>query len=314
MYHSIHSPRHWGAAARLVVRRTTLAVLAALVTACASQPAVYESLGEVVDEPQYLSATIAELAADPEEFAGKVVTVAGEVNRVLGPRWFTIGGEEFGGHEILVLGRSTVPALLSDLADSARIMNDIVQVTGVVRVFEEDALEREIGSIDLDGDVFDFFDAEPVIVMAELDITPRSDPVTAMGVPVPALVPVLRDVEIFVPDRSVLAGRSAALFDVRVDSILGPRTFSIGRSDAERLIVVLNDSATVGGLAGQAGTTSLHAGQRIFVAGVLRRVPMDLAELRRQRGLEPAGEAALREQTIYLDALRVEMLDGNTAR
>lgn len=278
------------------------------IAACSPATTRYESPGDIAREPAITSVSVPELASDPEQYIGRTVVIAGEVNRVLGPRWFTIGGEEFGGNEVLVLGRSTVPEIVNILADSAAVMNDIVQVTGVVRVFEEDALEREIPGIDLDGDIFDPFDAEPVIVMTDMDLTPRLDvvPAVAVPVPVPVAVPVVREVDVFVPDPKPLAGRSATLFDVRVDSVLGNRAFWIGRNDGQRLLVVLDESATSGANDMRAHASTLKSGDMIHVTGVLHRMPSNLDSVRNSWGIGMTADQALRDEAIYLHAHRME--------
>ena len=285
-----------------------LALCAALAAACGPATSrTYESPGEVALAPAITAVTVPELASDPEEYVGKTVTVAGEVHRILGQRWFTIGGEDFGGKEVLVLGGTTLPMIVQSVADSLNVMNDIVQVTGVVRVFEEDALEREIPGIDLDGDIFDPYDAEPVIVMTQLDITPRLDvtPVVAVPVPVAVAVPVVREVEIFVPNRVSLAGRAAALYNVRVDSVLSNRAFWIGQGSGQRVLVVANDSAL-------ATPMSMKKGDMLYVAGVLRRIPGNLDDVRSSWGFSSSADAAIRSETIYLDAYRVEKLPSGT--
>lgn len=287
-----------------VLIHPSLALAGALaVAACAPATTTFESPGEVAMQPAITAVTVPELATDPEDYVGRTVAIAGEVNKVLGPRWFTIGGEEFGGKEVLVLGNSSAPALVDRLADSAVVMNDIVQVTGVVRVFEEDQLEREIPGIDLDGDIFDPYDAEPVIVMTQLDVTPRVDlvPAVAVPVPVPVAVPVVRDVDIFVPDPTPLAGRAAAIYNVRVDSVLSERAFWTGPKNGERLLVVLNDSAS-------ASTSMLKQGDMVFVAGVLRNVPGNLDDVRSSWRLPTSADTAVRTEAVYLDAYRLEEL------
>ena len=300
--------------ARPVFRSTRLAsvvlLAVALLGACTRARSVYESPGDVARQPAITVVSIPELATDPEEYVGRTVTIAGEVSRVFGPRWFTIGGPEFGGKEILVLGRSSSARLVQSLADSSRVLNDIVQVTGVVRVFEEDALEREIEGIDLDGDIFDPFDAEPVIVMTELAISPRVDAAlptrtapaaggAAAETATPQTVPIVRERDLHIADRASLIGRPVSLYDVPIDTILGSRVLRIGQG--QRLILVLNDVA-------QATASSFTPGQRVYVAGVLRMMPRNLETVRSWWGLSTAADAVIRGEPVYLDVYRVEAL------
>lgn len=274
--------------------------LPAFVLGCASRPATEMDLGEVVAEP-VMTATVSDIASAPQRYVGKVVTVSGEVNRVFGPRWFSIGGQQFGGSELLVLGRSTVPGLLNDLADSGKVMNDIVMVTGVVRTFEEDALEREIGGgLDLDGDIFDPYDANPVIVMTDLDITPRVDVMPVVSIPVPVAPIVDELVIIRAPDRLPLVGRSVALFNVKVHRKISDRAFWLGSTWDGRLLVVL-DSATASRLA-KPGTADIRAEKEVSVAGLIQRIPKNLADVRSEWGLTPGEENLVRSESVYLSA------------
>ena len=276
------------------------AALVALTAACASRTSTEMELGEVVAEP-VMTTTASDIASTPQRYVGKVVTVSGEVNRVFGPRWFSIGGEEFGGREILVLGNSTMPGLLDNLADSGKVMNDIVMVTGIVRSFEEDVLEREVGGgLDLDGDVFDPYDANPVIVMTDLDVTPRVDVMPVVTVPVPVLPIVDELVIIDAPDRMPLLGRSVALFNVKVQRKIGDRAFWVGSTWDRRLLVVI-DSATASRLAGP-GTADIRAGKEVSVAGVLQRVPQNLADVRMKWGLSASEENLVSREGVYLSA------------
>jgi hypothetical protein len=276
------------------------AAVAALQVACAPRTSTEMELGEVVAEP-VMTTTVSDITTGPQRYVGKVVTVSGEVGRVLGPRWFTIGGQEFGGSEILVLGKSTMPGLVNRLADSGMVMNDIVLVTGVVRAFEEDALEREIGGgLDLDGDVFDPYDAHPVIVMTDLDITPRVDIVPPVVVP-GLVLPIIDELVIIdAPDRMPLVGRTVALFNVKVHEKLGERAFWVGSAWDRRFPVVI-DSATVKRLADPAAA-DIRAGATVSVAGVLQRMPQNLADVRTKWGLNAVEENLLRRELIYLAA------------
>ena len=244
-------------------------------------------------------ATVKDITSNPSAVEGRIVTVSGEVNRVFGPRWFSIGGEGYGGgEELLVVGASAVPALLNNLADSGKVANDIVQVTGRVRVFEEDAIEREINA-DLDGDLFDVYDGKPVVVMHDLDITPRVDVVPAVAVPVPVPVGPITDVLVLVdtPDRASLVGRPVALFGAKVVDVVSPRAFWVGPNNEKQLLVVLDSTAA----RTDAGHTAMRAGQTVSVAGVVKAIPTNLDDVRGAWGL--SGDATmLSRERIYLSA------------
>ena len=89
--HGSHS--HNSASLRLTRRRgrriaTTAAsaIAVAALSACASRP-VPPDIGIP------WGATVKSIVANPQKADGKLVTVSGEVNRIFGPRWFSIGGE-----------------------------------------------------------------------------------------------------------------------------------------------------------------------------------------------------------------------------
>ena len=252
-------------------------------------------------------ATVQDITSNPSAVEGRIVTVSGEVNRVFGPRWFSIGGEGYGGgEELLVVGPSAVPSILNNLADSGKVSNDLVQVTGRVRVFEEDAIEREINA-DLDGDLFDIYDGKAVVVMHDLDITPRVDVVPAVAVPVPVPVGPITDVLVIVdaPERSSLVGRSVALFDVKVVDVVSPRAFWVGPGNEKRLLVVLDSTAA----RTHAGHTAMRAGQTVSIAGVIKAMPTNLDEVRAPWGLTGDTTMVSRERT-YLSVNDLVVTDS----
>lgn len=285
-----------------------LPVLALLaISACAPRSSTQSDLDAVVAAPPHMTTTVTEIAANPTRFMGQLVTVSGEVGRIFGPRWFTIGGTEFRSPEVLVLGGSALPGILSNLADSGKVMNDIVQVTGVVRVFEEDALEREVGGgLDLDGDLFDAYDEHPVIVMSDLDLTPRVDvmPAVAVAVPVPVAPPIVDELIIIdAPERKALSGRAVALLGAKVQSVNNPHSFWIGPDVGRKLLVVM-DSATRASY-----HTMVLPGQTVAIAGIMKPVPQDLDEVQRQWGLPPVDRARLAVEQVYLSASRVVVMN-----
>ena len=281
-------------------------LVAPAISSCAPRTSTQSDLNAVVAAP-HLTTTVREIAADPQRVIGRVVTVSGEVGQVFGPRWVTVGGTDFGGPEVLVLGRSTLPGILSNLADSGKVANDIVQITGVVRTFEEDALETEIGGgLDLDGDVFDGFDEHPVIVMTDLDLTPRIDVVPAVAVPVPVPVapPIVDELLIIeAHDRKTLAGRSVALLGAKVQGVNNTHSFWVGPDTGQRLLVVLDAAAAA------KAHVVVKPGETVGIAGVMQPIPANLDEVQSRWGLTPLDRARLALQQVYLSASRVVVMD-----
>ena len=152
--------------------------------------------------------TLYDITDNTEEFYGSTVTVSGEVNEVLGPRSFTIGGEEFGGEELLVV--SSVPR--PDPEEG-----DVVQVTGEVQRFDVSSVERNIG-FDLDGELLAPWESTPSIVADSASLTPRT---RAAGENVPVTLSDLAD------DSSEFYGRTVTV-DGFVAETVEPSVFFLG--------------------------------------------------------------------------------------
>lgn len=119
--------------------------------------------------------TASDIHSNPEEYYGVSVMVSGEVNEVIGPNAFTIGGEGFlGGDELLIITADGVPLPegLDRDADEALAEDDIVQVTGTVSEFVLTDIEEDAG-IDLEEVVFEEFDRQPTLVAETVNLTPR---------------------------------------------------------------------------------------------------------------------------------------------
>lgn len=268
----------------------------ALLGACASK-AIPPDLGLPAN-----TVTVSAIADNPSAYEGKLVSVSSEINRVFGPRWFSVGGEDFGGDELLVVGPTTLPAVVNTLGDSLGAMNDVVQVTGYVRIFNEEQIEDEIHT-EIGESWTEAYERKPVLVMTDLDITPRVDlaPIAAVTVPVPMPVIVDEAMIVDVPDRSALAGRATALFGATVQTVVGDNAFWAGPSPDRQLFVVLDSQAVE-------RRVDIEPGQTVMVAGVIRALPADLTTVRSAWNLTTANEATLARERIYLDASRVEVL------
>ena len=296
-----HSSQHQDGHDRARMRRHarlafSAAGTVALLGACAAK-AIPPDLGLPAN-----TVTVSAIADDPGAYEGKLVSVSSEINRVFGPRWFSIGGEDFGGDELLVVGPTTVPAIVNTLGDSLGAMNDVVQVTGYVRIFNEEQIEDEIHT-EIGESWTEAYERKPVLVMTDLDITPRVDLAPVAAVTVPAPMPVIVDETLIVdvPDRSVLVDRATALFGATVQTVVGDNAFWIGPSPDRQLFVVLDSQAV-------ARDVDIEPGQRVAVAGIMRALPADLAAVRTAWNLTTANEATLARERVYLDASRVEIL------
>ena len=219
------------------------------------------------DDLGVAGATIDEITDSPGPFLGQTVTVSGEVDQVLGPRAFTIGGDDFiGEDELLVVGANDLPQLIgrSELpgrpAGELLAADDVVQVTGPVRRFDLAAVEREIG-FDLDDGLFAEWAGRPAVVARTVRLSPRLD-VEPAGVPV-ALPDLADDPDRYFGGRVTTAGR--------VTRVLGPSA------------VVLNDRLLVAG-SGDDLPGDLQEGDVIQVTGPFRR--FDLGAFERELGTD----------------------------
>jgi hypothetical protein len=120
------------------------------------------------------AATLAQVLENPTLYTGKRVTVSAEVNDVLGPRAFTIGGEEFlPPGELLVVSAGGFPQI-SDLPQDEHLVDgDIVQVTGTVRTFVLTEIQRDIDP-GLTGEAYVRWEGKPVLVVSDMLTTPRA--------------------------------------------------------------------------------------------------------------------------------------------
>lgn len=97
-------------------------------------------------------------------------------------------------------------------------------------------------------------------------------------------------------DPGQLAGRAAELDGVLVESVTGDVTFWIGTSRADRVFVVLDETAQ------PERAVKVRAGQRLRLTGVVASTPVTGVDL------TPADREALAGEPIYLAARHVEVL------
>ena len=167
--------------------------------------------------------TISEITDAPNNYVGNTVTVSGEVNRIVGPRAFTIGGDDFiGGDELLVVSANAMPAIADRTTDNALVENDLIQVTGPVRMFDLAAFEKEIG-FDLDNSLFGEYAGKPAVVAQSVDLTPRAGAA-------PGGAPVLADANVTVADITgevdTYLGKNVIVRG-EVEEVIGLNSFSI---------------------------------------------------------------------------------------
>lgn len=132
-----------------------------------------------------VAVTVGDVTAAPHSFLGVIVTVSGEVNRVLSSRAFTLGGGAFGGAELLVVAAEVLPDIPERPLHKPVLPGDLVQVTGPVHRFDRTAFQRETGVV-LGKARFAGWGGRPAILALDVRITPRlSPPPGALPAPPP---------------------------------------------------------------------------------------------------------------------------------
>ena len=116
------------------------------------------------DQQQQQATTVrlSQLEENPQQYLGKRISVAGEVDEVLGPRVFKIDEANWADldGEILVVMEAPLAALVSE--------EDPVTVTGTLRPFVDVQVEREWGWIDLQPEVEADFRRRHVLVASSI--------------------------------------------------------------------------------------------------------------------------------------------------
>lgn len=102
-----------------------------------------------------------------DAYRGQTVVVSAQVDRVLTPTGFTIGGTE----------QTALPAVLV-VTDEPLVEVDegeTVRITATVRTIEDrDELEQRVG-IDLGGLVWDDYEGDPYLQATHVDLSPNYD-------------------------------------------------------------------------------------------------------------------------------------------
>lgn len=210
-----------------------------------------------------VGATVSDITDNPEEYLGETVTVSGEVDDAIGPRAFTIGGQEFyGGDTLLVVSANPLPTIADRPADEAVLTDDVVQVTGPVRRFNLAEFESTIGA-DLDDALFTAYDGQPAVIARSVDLTPRTG--AARNQSVPVMIANLAD------NPKEYFGQTVTLSGP-ITNVVGPNAFLLGG----KVLAVGSGKEAPGG--------SLTEGNVVQVTGTYRQ--FDLAAFERELGVD----------------------------
>lgn len=188
---------------------------------------------------------------DGQAFVGRQVTVSESITDIISANAFTIGGGDFlGGENLLVVGaEGAFPVPLAvDPADAEGLgedevleEDDVVQVTGTVRMFVIAEVEDEIG-LDLDDDLYVDFEGETVLVASEVDMTPEEDEANE-PVADATIDEIVEDPDVYVGDDVTVSGS--------VNQELDEFGFRLGGEDfleGEGLLVVSADTQAISDL------------------------------------------------------------------
>ena len=270
---------------------------------------------------------------NPGAYVGKTVTVSGDVEEIWGPRAFNMDSSMSIG-ELLVIGREPFPQVTVNNADTAYVINDIATVKGVVRLLVKADIEREIGW-DLDPKIVAEFDGKPVLVAESVSFKPSANRTattapsgTEMNNTNPNSTDAnnmsgangsvtdndkgenntgdrITDVAVFAKtsDKTTLAGKKGQFENVRVERIVGPRTFTVGSGSEEIYVMLEEDSARAVGTQGK-----IDKGDTVTVSGEFEKLNMEeINDIKnaRFRPLTDAERSFLKQTKVYFQADKV---------
>ncbi len=271
--------------------------------------------------------TAQQIIENPEAYIGKTVTVSGDVEEIHGPKAFNMdSGITIG--ELLVVGREPFPNL-ADANDRAYVINDVATVTGVVRKFVTADIEREIGW-DLDPEIESEFDGKTVLVANSVGFKPgtasmttndadtdqevagnnnNTDMDSAADTTNNAAGDVIKDMAVITKaeDPLILAERKFDFSQVKVNRVVGPKTFTIGSGNDE-LYVMLDDTA-----ARAVGTQGkIDKGDTVNLSGTLRKMTAEQVKDTandRFRELDEQAREFMKQKKFYLDVNKISEVE-----
>ena len=151
---------------RVVQLLSTLLAVSFLGWACADNESAGPERGTDVGDITGAEAQLggSSFFDDPPRYFGKTVTISGSVSDVLGPTAFRIAGEDAGGEAVLVVSNERLSVK----------ENDLVRITGTVKLFDRRAFEREL-HVDLSGAAFDDFTADSAVAASSVNVLEPAD-------------------------------------------------------------------------------------------------------------------------------------------
>lgn len=206
-------------------------------------------------------ATVQDVAKVPAKFMGKTVALTGEVGQIVGPRSFTIGGEQWGG-EVLVVSEQALPTTMGRTAEYPLTRGDNILVIGEVAKFVKVEVEKFGGP--MEGAIVAAWDGQSYVKATKVVVTPRA----WTYIPLP-LSTILDEADQYHGKPITVTGY--------VSKNVGVNGFTIasGAADQTGLLIV----GTKNNLGGQP-----KLGSYVSVSGRLRS--MDLAAVERDLGMD----------------------------
>lgn len=118
-------------------------------------------------------------AAEGADLSGQTVTVSGEIDEILDPQGFTLGGQGLEEGVLVLSGAESFADIGLELDESLVDANRVLQVTGTVAELVIVDYEEEFG-VDLDDTVYEDFEGEAVLVADQIT-TLTGETVTIAG-------------------------------------------------------------------------------------------------------------------------------------
>ncbi|WP_457652222.1 hypothetical protein [Rhodocaloribacter sp.] len=258
-------------------------------------------LGACQSKTGALGLSADEIIANPTKYAGKTVTLSGEVDKVFDPRIFTVGGHGFRG-DLLVISLDAIAAAPGRTVEVPLQKNDLVLVTGRVEPFSAEGLERKY-NLQLDPVLVGLFKNRPVVVIGEsvaatlppVVVTPRSAPEAPT-----ATTPLTNLAEVAMsPNQEAYIDRVAFFRHVPVDEVVAKNAFWIGSKETGRLFVVLTMPEEY------RKKLDIKEGDLWTFYGIIRELPGP-GLLKTSWKLPDEAVADLSAEDVYLQALNVE--------
>jgi hypothetical protein len=138
-----------------------------------------------------------------------------------------------------------------------------------------------------------------VVVVSPIPTTPVTTAPTVVSTTEP-----ITDVVVVTTtqDQQSLVNRQVQLTNTPVQTVTGDRTFWVGPSNTQQMLVVLDEALDSGGTEKR---LDVNQGQTLTINGLLRPMP-NTADAQKQWGLTAAEAEALKSQKVYLQASQIQ--------